>query len=465
MTLEEFIAESRKGGFWLERHQVDAQEPLEPLEDVAVRLFLAMVDEQTIAVSHGMALHLLRSLAPASEAREVSRVINSSPVGITPLSVTGNIVSTELFLLDRAAVFLSLERPSYLQSSATIAVAILHLGERPSELDRFLGRLQANMLTLGLIRPEARLIRVKQDEDDTVWMDSLPNMKTPTPDPKRLLAARKVEAVEVRYALRKARTSTLRWQDISDGDALKRAALLQDWHVGRCTDGKDGFSTAVLDEIASSSIECGKCHKPAREHRIESSARPSPLASELITKSKWMAELATLSLMGSGVALRSIRVPDDSRSPDIIDLAFVYDGRRYIVELKDDNVTAGDAGNFISRLDDMASLRSFVITTKSVSSDARKVFDRMGGRGALFALPAPTYLEGSRCVSDLRAELLFQRLRDFSSSVLLTGPGKGISTYQLLLMHFFPNPRSSPQEETDIAGGVGPQPDPSAGAS
>ncbi|MBI5289219.1 MAG: hypothetical protein HY873_09645, partial [Chloroflexi bacterium] len=373
---------------------------------------------------------MVRSKSQA-RARDYRRFVQSKRAPYRGLGA--ETLDSELYLFRGGAAYVSFSIGGLLPN-ATVQVLVLHLVDESENRDAFVAQLDGALSEIGLC--EGPLGKIEPDDDDTSWMENLPNMTVPSHTQVEVSAAMLLSSEGVRSDLRTlARAAKRDSPVIEHEEELRVSGLIEDLHWAKCQDGKE-FLADSKAAIESSTSRCPHCRKQGREHEIAIALVPTELGRNLLNKSRWMTIQATVMLMAAGVAMRSIRVPAVGQAPDEVDLAFLFDGRRSLCELKDDEVTAGDVANLVARSDVMGQGEVLVITTKSVTSDARKVLDR--AFRPTFSLRTQTYecLEGASCIStDLTFHLAFERLGRFAEAAYLFGPGESLGLYQLLLTH------------------------------
>ncbi len=250
-------------------------------------------------------------------------------------------------------------------------------------------------------------------------------VEMPRLDAARITAGLALTDPKTRKELWDIKAGRVDAQSLDEFKRLDGAGLLTHLFVRLCRDGKPGVVGASRDDVQRPGLHCTVCRKDALDHPIQESVTSSDLARELTDGSRWMIELSALSLLLAGVPRRSIRIPDTSRAPDPIDLAFMFDGSRYVCELKDREVNAADAGRFVGRAGALPRHRALIITTESVAGDALRVFERPSGGVSSAGPPRPRFIEDPDCVPNgLRWEMVFARLQDFADGVRLPGPGR-----------------------------------------
>jgi hypothetical protein len=303
----------------------------------------------------------------------------------------------------------------------------MYFSKRSPEIDKLISALREEMAKANLAEMNVELVGATASGGDEDWLDSLPEMKAPEPSGARVVAAVSLSSEEVRreaIALTRKNPPT----ELANGEKMRRAGLTRKRFSLVCRN--DRYVSFTSDEAIDAKLgtQCGHCRKPQTDHDVEERDSLSELGRELTLKSRWMRELAVLTLMLVGVPRSQIRVPASDRD-DPIDLAFSFDNRRYFCELKDDEVTSGDAGNLIARAVEYESPRLMVLTTTPLTDGAARVFEGVRGQ-------KPVILDGPECVTKrLRWEIVFRKLEDFASTVSLSGPGSGLNIEQLLYLH------------------------------
>ncbi|ARQ00411.1 hypothetical protein CAK95_15975 [Pseudorhodoplanes sinuspersici] len=147
-------------------------------------------------------------------------------------------------------------------------------------------------------------------------------------------------------------------------------------------------------------IKCATCGRYYRDERIYSAFVASEKLKNLITSSRWMNVLVTDSLIQSGIP-REFIYWNFSFGADEIDIVAFIDTLPWVFELKDREFSVTDAHHFNYRRSVIEPSQAFIVTSRSVSPDAKRVFEEISGRGDVGTilgssptLPYPNLIEG-----------------------------------------------------------------------
>ncbi|WP_201860159.1 hypothetical protein [Microvirga soli] len=165
-----------------------------------------------------------------------------------------------------------------------------------------------------------------------------------------------------------------------------------------------------ISDLNQLKIRCSICGKHYKDERVYSAYALTERFKRLVNSSLWMNILVTHHLLELGIPKEFI-VWNVRFGADEIDLIAWVDGLPWIFELKDAEFSYNHAHAFNHRRLLIKPRVSMIVSTKSVSADAKSVFtaSQQRGLGSLEALdlePLPIMIEGaSRLAEQLRAAL------------------------------------------------------------
>jgi hypothetical protein len=176
---------------------------------------------------------------------------------------------------------------------------------------------------------------------------------------------------------------------------LKKTGLIQPEYLVQCR-----RTNAPLTRIASvnelqtalGALSCPNCNSRFSDEITNEGWTLTELGKRLGRKSHWMTIWITKRLVEAGVPLDSILwgVTESSEELDIVAECF---NELWIFELKDREFGGGDAHPFHYRRMLFEADRSFVITTSTISPDARRIFKDLSEQSSV-AEDSVIYVEG-----------------------------------------------------------------------
>jgi hypothetical protein len=152
------------------------------------------------------------------------------------------------------------------------------------------------------------------------------------------------------------------------------------------------INPAELEELKN--LKCAYCARNFKDEQITKSFSISDMGKKMITKSHWMTVWITDILLKHGIDEKSI-IWNLSDASEEIDCALQINGRVWIFELKDRNFESGDAQRLGHRAIKFKANKAIVITTGTMSTDAKNVMNDLAGEPFLNDQKwSPFYIEG-----------------------------------------------------------------------
>ena len=370
-------------------------------------------------------------------------------------------VASDMFLPEEACVLhIDVSSMTFTANDArkSFLVSAVYAGsERPPVIDEFISKTQQLLRKLGIL-PDDETLKKRETTPDSCEenLEKLPDLTTPPKLTKRtVIAAATLSDKANRELVLDIKSKSLATLDDYIGkkggpaepkatrekiDELVDAGLLELSVAAFCKKSSRPVVVGTREEIAGSKVHCPTCKNLPKDENIVEIIVGTNWSETLVLKSRWMMVLAIFTLVRSGVAQSSIRAPAEDARTDLLDLAFCFDGKVHLVELKDDEFRKQHAAIFAPRLMQLSSIVNVgvVACTGSAEDDAKELIGQfIGGRDSLPGFgPAPqrcTFLDGQQCMTlELQDFLRHERLRAAATVTTLHGAAAGIDTWVLI---------------------------------
>lgn len=268
------------------------------------------------------------------------------------------------------------------------------------------------------------------------------------PDKDKVTASKKITDTNTRNFLRTVKRGLL----ISDiqkktqldkakirqlNKELEKLKLISKHQVVVCKETRDILvktrSRKQLNDLFKQDLSCGKCGRQFSEELTEEAIETTDLGASLIDKSYWFTIFVLDLLLSMNVPLSHIRigVTDPTGETDIL---FCIGQILTIIELKDRDFNLNDLYKLNTRIDSFEAEAAIIITTKTVTNDAKKVLQELMKK---YETPV-LLIEGLGSLEEKikmkiaadRKELVEKIILDFSSKI-------GISSARLIAHSFF----------------------------
>lgn len=340
------------------------------------------------------------------------------------------------------------------RSSTVKATAVFETDKRPEIIDSFLDDAARLLKELGLLTGEQGFEEPKTSDSCGEVLGSLPGLVVPdSPPAVQVKAALALDDKGNRDLIIDVRTKDIAYlhdfvgakggsapvTDQATIDNLVSRGLLEVEFAALCRKNSEPLLRGTKPELTQSLGRCPRCDKLLKDEHIVEVVRATPLSDVLVLKSRWMQILAVTTLIFEGLAPEDIRVPPQEAGSDALDLAFCFDNRSILVELKADDFSAGHAAQFAARLKASKTNIGLVACTGSVLPEAHTFLEEIFPSDQTvspFLGPAPQryeFLEGPGCVTLLLStSIKMNRMVNAAVSMRLYGAGAGISPFSII---------------------------------
>lgn len=179
-------------------------------------------------------------------------------------------------------------------------------------------------------------------------------------------------------------------------DTLINESLVTSNFIISCRKNNNQLGMVLnLEELEQlKNLKCAYCSRSFKEELVTKSFSVSDMGKKMITNSHWMTVWLTNILLKQGIAEKSI-IWNLSDASEEIDCVLQINGRVWIFELKDRNFESGDAQRLGHRAIKFKADKAIVITTGTISTDAKNVMNDLAGEPFLNGQKwRPFYIEG-----------------------------------------------------------------------
>jgi hypothetical protein len=188
-------------------------------------------------------------------------------------------------------------------------------------------------------------------------------------------------------------------------EVLKSGSLVKSEYLLQCRKSSTFLvrvgSQDELKTPAVAELPCATCSRKFKDELVSEGNSVSDLGKLMSDSSYWMTVWVTKRLVDVGIQLDSI-FWNLEESGEEVDVLVDFMGELWLIELKDREFGAGDAYPFNYRIVRYGANRAFIISTDTVSADAKKVFAELGrarspGSRVAATEPSrnqPVYIEG-----------------------------------------------------------------------
>lgn len=170
--------------------------------------------------------------------------------------------------------------------------------------------------------------------------------------------------------------------------ALKKTELLKTEYLLECRKRRQQLTKLTnredLEKPDIANLICPFCTSLFGDESVSEIYQLSDLAKRLVAQSHWMVVHVTQKLLAHGVPKDAI-IWNIAQNGEEVDLLMEFMGRLTIFELKDREFGSGDAHPFNYRQVKYNADKAIIITTDTVSPDAKRVFQdlsKMSARGS-----------------------------------------------------------------------------------
>jgi hypothetical protein len=178
----------------------------------------------------------------------------------------------------------------------------------------------------------------------------------------------------------------------------------------------------TLPDFEGATLRCASCNRPFRDELVSSGYAVTEHGRKMLNSSQWMMVWVTNRLVRAGISLESI-VWNLEESGDEIDIVVDALDELWIIELKDREFGPGDAHPFNYRRVRYRANNALIVTTQTVSTDARRVFSELSPPPRR---SVPVFVEGLECTDEkIREELRKLCARRALEAVRLASPAVG----------------------------------------